>query len=293
MRVSLIDVDSKIPNLALMKISAYHKQKGDQVGFNIRDPDLVYTSIIYKKNKGRGPSQKRFGSAKYLFGGLGVSLDSKLPDEIEFIKPDYDLYPSEFSQGFTSRGCDRNCYFCIVSQKEGELTRWQHPKEFHDDRFDTIMIMDNNWLAEYEWFFETSSWIVDKGLKVIEHGLDVRLLDEDNLNRLQDLKIKMYHFAFDFTYLEPVIREKIQLIKDHGINLKYNVAFYCYCHDDNMHDDAAYRCSVLKSLGVNADVMFNCDMPKTQRIKALLKWSWRKQLFWSIDYNEYSKLCHT
>lgn len=294
MRISLRDVDSKIPNLALMKISAYHKQKGDVVGFNLHNPDKIYTSIIFKKNKGQALNQSLSDGIEREWGGSGIN-NNWLPDEIEFIKPDYDLYPSEYSQGFTTRGCIRNCYFCIVPDKEGKLRRWQHPKEFHDERFDTIMIMDNNWIADPEWFFETSGWILDKGLNIMEHGLDIRLVDEKILNRLQDLKIKMYHFAFDKTSkkLESTIRKKVQLLKDCGINTRSNVAFYCYCHNDSMHDDAVYRCNVLKSLNVNADVMFNCDMPKTKRIKSLLKWSWRKQLFWSVDYKNYSKLLHT
>jgi len=148
-------------------------------------------------------------------------------------------------------------------------------------------------LADREWFFETSQWIIDKGLHVIEHGLDIRFIDEEIIGQLKDMEIKLWHFAFDFTELEPIIREKVQLLKDCGVNVRSNVAIYCYCHNDAMHDDAVYRCNVLKSLGVNGDVMFNCDMPKTQRIKALMKWSWRKQLFWSVDYENYSRLLHT
>lgn len=292
MRISLRDVDSKIPNLALMKISAYHKQKGDTVGFNLRNPDMILSSIIFTKNKGKAKNESIDG-VRRVYGGSGYNLSDWLPDKMEYMKPDYDLYPSSYSQGFTTRGCINKCYFCIVPLKEGKLTRWQHPKDFHDERFKDIMIMDNNWLADREWFFETSTWIIDQGLNVIEHGLDIRLLDSEIIEQLQDLKIKMYHFAFDFTELEPIVREKIQLLKDYGINLKNNVAFYCYCHDDKMHDDAVYRCNVLRSLRVNADVMFNCNMPKTQRIKALLKWSWRKQLYWSIPYEKYSKLLHT
>ena len=103
----------------------------------------------------------------------------------------------------------------------------------------------------------------------------------------------MLKFAFDDTKLEPLVREKVQLMKDHGINTKSEVAFYCYCHDDSMHDDAVYRSNILKSLRVNADVMFNCDMPKTKRIKDLMKWSWRRCLYWKIPFQEYSNLCHT
>ena len=294
MRVSLRDVDSKIPNLALMKISAYHKQKGDVVGFNLHNPDKIYTPIIFKKNKGQALNQNLSEGIKMEWGGSGIN-NNWLPDEIEFIKPDYDLYPSEYSQGFTTRGCNNNCYFCGVPQKEGKFRRWQHPEEFYDEIFNTIKLLDNNILQDKKWFKEVANWCIDKGLKVdMTQGYDVRILDGELLDLILKIKSKeMLKFAFDDTKLEPVVREKIQLMKDHGINTKNDVAFYCYCHDNSMHDDTVYRCNVLKSLRVNADVMFNCDMSKTQRIKALMKWSWRKQLFWSIDYENYSRLSHT
>ena len=291
-RISLIDVDSKIPNLALMKISAYHKAKGDMVGFNLSNPDKIYSSIVFKKNRNKARNCT-IDNVDRVFGGSGYDLSVKLPDEIEFIKPDYDLYPSKYSQGFITRGCINKCHFCIVPLKEGKLQRWQHPKEFYDDRFKEIMIMDNNWLADREWFFLTSKWIVDKGLSVLEHGLDIRLIDEEIIGRLLDLKIKLWHFAFDFTNLEETVRSKVELLKDSGVNLKNNVSFYVYCDSDLQYEDALYRCNVLRELGTNASVMFNCDMPKTGRIRALMKWSWRKQLYWSIPFERYSRLLHT
>ena len=152
-----------------------------------------------------------------------------------------------------------------------------------------------NVLVDRDWFKEVANWCIDNNLKVdMTQGYDVRLLDGELLDLILKIKSKeMLKFAFDNTKLEPVVREKIQLMKDHGINTKSDVAFYCYCHDDSMYEDTVYRANVLKSLRVNADVMFNCDMPKTQRIKALMKWSWRRQLFWSVDYENYSRLLHT
>jgi hypothetical protein len=292
MRISLIDVDSKIPNLALMKISAYHKNKGDTVGFNLSNPDKIYSSIIFKKNNGKSMNQQ-IQPIPIEYGGTGYDLSIKLPDYIEFIKPDYNLYPSTYSQGFTTRGCTRNCYFCVVPKKEGKLRRSQHPKEFYDDRFNTIMIMDNNWLADREWFFKTSQWILDQKLKVIEHGLDIRLLDKESIQRLQDLKIKLWHFAFDFIEYTPVVKDKIKLLKKCGVNTKNKVCIYCYIHDDLHFDNALARCNILRDLGVNARPMWNCDSQKTQRVRSLLKWAWRPCLYWKFPFNEYSKLKHT
>jgi len=287
-KVQLIDVDSKIPNLALMKISAYHKSIGDKVGFHISDHNIVYASIVFSKNSWKGNGiKKMYPNAKVFVGGSGYDLKSKLPDKIEKMFPDYDLYPSGYSQGFTTRGCIRNCSFCIVRSKEGYLSRYQHPKDFHDERFDTIMIMDNNWLADSNWFFETSNWIIDHDLKVIEHGLDIRLVDDKIADQLLKLKIKKYHFAFDFIELEAIVREKINLLKEVGINLRTDTTFYVYCDSDLDYDNAVYRCNVLRDLGTNAFLMWNCNAKKTRRIKNLIHWCNRKMLYWKIPFEEY------
>lgn len=295
MRISLIDVDSKIPNLALMKISAYHKKKGDVVGFNLFNPDKIYTSIVFKKNNEKSKNNT-IDAVDRVFGGSGFDLKVKLPDEIEFIKPDYNLYPSEYSQGFTTRGCNNNCYFCIVPQKEGKYKKWQHPKEFVDHKFKTCKLLDNNILFNKKWFSTVANWFIDNNIKVdMTQGYDIRLLDGNSLDLILQIREKKtpLKFAFDNTELENMVRQKVQLIKDHGVITRNDLAFYCYCNSDLDYKDTLYRCNVLKSLDVNADVMFNCDMKKTQRIKALMKWSWRKQLFWGIPFKEYSKIRHT
>jgi len=106
MKVGLVRVDGKMPNLALMKLSSWHKKRGDEVflvdlaGLNL---DRVYASQVF-------------------VGGPGYDLKSVLPDEIEHMKPDYDLFKTDYSIGFTSRGCVRDCKFCIVREKEGSIT---------------------------------------------------------------------------------------------------------------------------------------------------------------------------
>lgn len=290
MKVKLIDVDSKIPNLALMKISSFFKKNGYEVGFDIEDPDLVCASVIYKKNVLKlDEILNEYGKDVCEFGGSGYSLTHNLPDDVEFIKPDYDLYPSKYAQGFTTRGCIRNCSFCIVPIKEGKLVRWQHPKEFYDDRFDTIWIMDNNWIADKQQFMETSGWILDHGLKVLECGFDVRITDEDIVKRISDMKFpKGIHFAFDNSNLRDVVKEKILLLKEYGINTRHDVIFYVYCDSPKQVDDAVRRCRILKKLNTNPFVMYNIDRNRTPRVKKLQHWANRRQLFWSCDFDEFS-----
>jgi hypothetical protein len=116
-----------------MKISAYHKVKGDNVvlthGANVDStdpPDKIYGLIIYKKNKhSLDDFISRYPEIDIDIGGSGYDLHKTLPDEIENMRPDYFLYPEfDYSIGFSSRGCTRNtktCPFCVVPIKEGKF----------------------------------------------------------------------------------------------------------------------------------------------------------------------------
>lgn len=188
-KVLLIDVDSTIPNLALMKISAYHKSKGDEVGFNVNDPDKVYASVIFKKNRHLVDGlQFYYPHAEIDIGGSGYDLKKVLPDEIERMTPDYDLYPEcDRYYGFTTRGCIRHCPFCIVPKKEGKFRRlYSSPLWALESitgfrqKYDQICFLDNNILADKEWFLDLAEHLAQLGKKVdFNQGLDIRLVDKD------------------------------------------------------------------------------------------------------------------
>jgi hypothetical protein len=297
MRVQLIDVDSKIPNLALMKVSAYHKAMGDTVGFDIVDPDIVYASVIFKKNKHQVDGLKFFyPGAKIIIGGSGYDLRSRLPDEIESMMPDYSLYPEcDYSMGFSTRGCFRSCHFCIVPEKEGNFKRVQHPAEYHNPEFQQIMFLDNNILADKEWFFEVTQWCIDQGLKVwFTQGLDIRLLDIEVAEQLLKMKVwKSIFFAWDHIKDEATIKEKIAVLQEAGFTkskLKSLIQFYVYIDSDMDYDTGVYRCRTLKGLNCNPFVMFNVDHKPTKRVQELRRWANRKWAFWSCDISEYSRI---
>lgn len=301
MKVLLIDIDRKyrpsrargkiIPNLALMKLSAHFKHLYAEVGFDIQDPDIVYISAVFSRNSTNAHYEyyRHYASGALVsMGGSGISYDITLPKEIECVKPDYSLYPSTYSQGFTTRGCIRSCPFCIVNRKEGKISRHQHIQDFVDFRFREVMLMDNNILADKDWFFVNTIWAEEHNLRIIiPQGLDVRLLTPEIAEHLKCLHFKdsQIRFAFDNLSDEEYVRAGINMLRDAGINCKRNVSFYVLSGFNTTFSEDKYRCDLLKDLGVNAFLMI---YRKTGAAQAhLARWANRRPLYWTSTSNSY------
>lgn len=299
MKVLLIDVDSTIPNLALMKVSAYHKSLGDEVGFHISDPDKVYASVIFKKNRHLVDGLKfLYPDAELDIGGSGYDLAKKLPDCIEQMSPDYDLYPEcDRYYGFTTRGCIRNCPFCIVPIKEGKFKKL-YEKTFDalwnitsgmDGRFDKIEFMDNNILANKNWFYRLCKAVEGKYLVDFNQGLDIRLMDDDVATHLAKLKpITCWKFAFDNIAYKDAVLKGIDILNRNGVCVRNKVFFYVYVDSDKDFYDALNRCMILKEHGATPYVMLNQDVKHTRRMKELKRWC-RPWIFWSINFEDYTR----
>lgn len=221
MRVLLLDLDiitkrRPFPNLALMKLSAYHKARGNEVflNFPLCLPDLTFASCVFTWN-----ARNTIGiSPDASLGGSGIDLKTELPPEVEHIKPDYSLYANtNFSLGFTSRGCIRKCPWCLVPDKEGTIKPWAHIYEFWDHHHRKIVLLDNNLLASPNWK-ETLSELGKENVEVdFNQGLDIRLLDDEKVSFLKGLRTRVLRFAFDDIAYEKAVRTGIELLLNAGI----------------------------------------------------------------------------
>lgn len=214
--VNLVDIDkTNFPNLALMKLSAFYKSKGYKTYLNGVPGDLNFISCVFTKNKNKLKLYKEALNA--TTGGSGIDYSIVLDKEIEFLCPDYSLYHKydikfhDYSLGFTSRGCFRNCGFCLVRKKEGVLKEWSDLQDFVKHR--KVIILDNNFLASPK-CEEKLQWMINKKLAVdFNQGLDIRLIDDVNSKLLIKLNPLYYRFSWDNMSIESFIIKGLKLLK--------------------------------------------------------------------------------
>jgi len=225
--ILLVDVDSHIPNLALMKLSTYHKQLGDQVEFKRlgltgypkrKKPiavatdgfDQVYASMVFTLNRTLVQFEQH---PELTIGGTGWDITSKLPQEIDNLPEDYSLYPeNNASYGFITRGCNRKCSFCFVHPKEGALHFYRHPKDIIKHK--VTFFLDNNFLDHPD-HISLLEWLVESRKAVqFNQGLDFRLLTTHSIKLLTSLNYhEDYIFAFDHVSYLKAITEKMDLFQ--------------------------------------------------------------------------------
>jgi hypothetical protein len=283
MKVLLVDADSKkgFPNLALMKLSSYHKILGDHIDLlkgipttaPLEQPDSVYISCIFFQNAEAVKDYALQFDCPVNVGGSGWSLSIELEQKIEHLMPDYSLYDVDFSLGFTSRGCIRNCGFCVVNEKEGYIHDHADITEFHNPEHKKIVLLDNNFQASPRWR-ENLRYIQSNDLKVnFNQGLDIRLVDKEFAEALSITKYynwkfnrRSLYFAFDDMSYESDVWAGIDLLESAGINLR-NVLFYVLIGYNTTEEEDLYRIQSLYARGVRPYVM-----PYNQHKSKLTRW---------------------
>lgn len=288
MKIGLIDVDGHhYPNLALMKISAYHKSKGDSVEWvlPLDHYDIVYQSKVFDETY--SPDINWTPNAdKIIKGGTGYGLDNKLPDEIEHIYPDYSLYPDltkDTAYGFLTRGCPRGCNFCIVAGKEGRRSyKVANLSEFWSGQ-KKIVLCDPNILACKDHPDLLQQLIDSKACVDFNQGLDIRLTNERNIELLNKIKVKEIHFAWDNPKddLKPFFEQykKLAKHKPHG----HYGTVYCLTNFGSTMEENLYRIYTLRDLGYDPYVMVYDKPNAPKEIRELQRWVNSKFIFRSCE----------
>ena len=272
MKVGLIDVDRftfprmKFPNLALMKISGWHKEHGDSVEF-CTDPmtpyDIVYQSKVFDETY--SPDIDWYPNAKKVIkGGTGYDLHSKLPDKIEHQYPDYHLYdgtPAEcrdVAYGYMTRGCPRSCPWCIVGEKEGtKAHKVADLREFWKGQKKIVLLDPNLLAARHSWKDCMGQLLIacDRyGSRVdFTQGLDARLCDWETVCWLNGLTVERIHFAWDDPKQDLTphfeLLNKHMMMKDPRRRIVYVLANYNSTPEEDLH-----RIYTVESLGFDADL---------------------------------------
>lgn len=284
MNIGLIDVDShNFPNLALMKISSYHKAKGDNVEwcFPLKHYDRVYQSKVFDSTYSHDIDWMP-NADEVILGGTGYGLNNELPSEIEHIYPDYSLYPSlteETAYGFLSRGCPRHCPFCIVGEKEGlKSMKVADLDEFWNGQ-KHIKLLDPNILACREHIDLLKQLAESKAYVDFTQGLDIRLTNEQNIDILNQIKVKQIHFAWDNPKDDLVEKFRayrtLTTHKPHG----YYGSVYVLTNYNTTMEENLYRIYTLRDLGYDPYVMVYDKPNAPMEIKALQRWCNNKWIF--------------
>jgi len=272
MKIALVNIDSvRIPNLALAKINKFHIDNKDEI-VDIEFADKVYVSCVFAINKDKCKPYEQ--DARCVIGGSGYDIDTKLPEEIEGIKPRINL-------GFTSRGCIRNCKFCIVPRKEGRVRATNDLMDLWDGKSKNITLLDNNLLALPDHFKLICKQARENKIKVdFNQGLDCRLLTDDMVKDLKEIKPSNLHFAWDDLKYEKDVVKAIDLLQKHGIN---RCTWLVLTGFNTTFKQDLYRANYLKSRNQVAYIM-RYNNSKSKKLVPLSRWvnnrSWFRAVTW-------------
>lgn len=297
MKIGLWSDCHNFPSLPLMKLSAYHKQRGDTVEHYIplNHYDIVYASKVFSATADID-DDGIVQADKLIKGGTGYCISVKcgqevfdkllnepLPYEIEHIYPDYAFYPQhKFATGFLTRGCPRNCGFCVVSDKEGLCSRqvadlsefWQGQKD--------IKLLDPNLLAcsDHEKILKQLS---DSNARVdFTQGLDIRLINEDNIKLLNQIKTPTIHFAWDNPKQD--LTEQFKLFAElTAVKSERNRGVYVLTNFNSTIKEDLYRIYTLRDLGYLPYVMIYQKETAPKQVRHLQRWVNNRIVFRTIS----------
>lgn len=291
MNIGILAVDSNFPNLALMKISAYHKARGDQVEWY--NPLCKYDKVYAAKVFTFTPDYNYYINANQIEkGGTGYDIEKVLPIEVDRLQPDYSIYniDSNLSYGFLTRGCPNRCKWCVVPKKEGKISPYMDIEEITAGRKKAIL-MDNNILAS-NYGLQQIEKIIKLGIKVdFNQGLDARLITDEIARLLAKVKwIKRIRFGCDTPGQIAEVERASALIDKYG----YKGEYFLYCILMDFEESFA-RVNYWKSK--SRRFLPHCqpfrDLNNPHQIipqwqKDMAHWADRKEIYMSCDFKDFS-----
>lgn len=291
MKIGLYDVDSKIPNLALMQIAAYHAD--DEVEFYYPlfadSYDRIYASTIFKDS-----DHSYLDPDRMIIGGTGWDLSTKLPDEIASLTPDYTIYGYPHSIGFLMRGCRFKCKPCVVPEKEGKAYSANTVNDIWTNRdSDFLILLDNDFFGNPDWS-ERIEEIKKYDLQIcFTQGINIRTLKPEQAAAIASVRFsnlhqtnKQIYFAWDDVRHEKLIHKGIATAVDAGIKPS-QMAFYVLIGFNSTPEEDMHRVQVLRDYGCDPYVMPYAKTDSYQRRFA--RWVNHKAIFKSVAWEDYNQ----
>lgn len=294
MKVGMIDVDGHhFPNLALMRISAYHKKHGDDVEWwwtDLEHYNIVYMSKVFSDAYSKDIPEP-MNADIVIKGGTGYQIhnvngvevydketDHNLPDEVEKCFPDYGIYPQyEFAIAMTSRGCPRGCSFCHVSAKEGRCSKKvANVCDFYCGQ-KHIEVLDPNITACIDKHDLFQQYAETKATVTFNQGLDIRLLTHQDIEDINKIRIRDVHFAWDNPKddLENKFKEWAK-----GFRRKSHIGVvYVLTNYDSTMEENLFRIYTLRDMGFDPYVMIYNKPNAPKELKQLQRWCNNKVIF--------------
>lgn len=293
MKIGMIQVDGKYPNLALMQIASYHEANGDHVEWyegNLFEShyDKIYASRIFSF------SPVPDLPSRTIMGGTGFDFYNRLPEEMEQATPSYSLYPAcTYHIGFSMKGCRFNCKFCCVPKKEGrpKINSSIDGLLLNPKGENRLMLLDNDFFGGPEWYHNLLR-IIELRLKVcFIQGLNIRIITEEQAALLAKCNYtnsrfnqKYLTFAWDRYNDGKLIQKGIRICNDAGIPCNH-MQFFILIGFDTTPEQDLERVTILSEMGCMPFVMpYNKSNPYQ---KAFARWVNNRAVFKSCSWENY------
>ena len=305
-KIKLVQVDGKLPNLALMKISNHYRNKNYQVDFShnverdmFETPyEKIYASSIFKfSNKKLQRLKQNYPNA--IVGGTGTFDSITVEQVIRNVenKIDYSIYSDyKHSIGFSQRGCRLKCKFCVVPQKEGSIVEEKTIAQIYRGAPypKNIMLLDNDFFGQPNWKARVDELKKGNFKVCFSQGINVRLINEEVADSLKSIKFydgkfqkRRLYTAWDNLRDEKKFLSKIDLLLKNKIKPSEIMVYMLIGYDSKeTWQKIFYRFNKMVEIGLLPyPMVYNKDR---KDLKQFQRWVIRGYYHF-IDFNDYAQ----